>query len=529
MAVQRKGMFIVLYCLAIMGVLSSGGCGRKLSQQDLHSAQVAALREHKQSPFAVMPDWYRDGLTVKVEKVDGGPFSDDAVSVSVNSLHMNSALLVFAGMLFLLALFGATAERGKFFLGMLSMGALALMILAFVLWLGVKLLWSSGHYLPWHFALTLSAGVLISVALVFCGILLIAAASGPGRGHPALESLEGPAPTSAFVMTSPSPSPPPTFELSADDVAKSIRPYRRELIVRVKREVESSLRNMSPAQSLTFVLMRNGDVVKKVPPGPNAVFVKVLIAFCQGKSFEGHDIDSAVTSYTLEAINRAVQEFYLSDEVGSTIAGSISAQVEASGLVAHHIRVITQENADWLKREANTMLHQETAHSIAGQAIDATATSLHHAMHSAGGEVVAAILAKVVATTGGKVLLMQVLKGAVAKVMASAAAKTMIMGFIKKVGVAILIKTAIGKLLLAALAAIGFANIPIFYILLPAIGLFLSYEYKHFPGKLAAKLPDEVESVMNQEFEPLNRSIADTIVERVMSSAIEELTRVRTD
>ncbi|MGF1582969.1 MAG: hypothetical protein ACFCD0_26920, partial [Gemmataceae bacterium] len=115
----------------------------------------------------------------------------------------------------------------------------------------------------------------------------------------------------------------------------------------------------------------------------------------------------------------------------------------------------------------------------------------------------------------------------VQKVMASAAIKAAIVALIKKVGIAVLIKTAIGKALVALLAVVGIAHVPAVWILLPLIVGFLAYEYFHFPGKLAKKLPKEIRESVSSKFGELNEKIATAATKAIFEVLGKELTTVR--
>lgn len=131
------------------------------------------------------------------------------------------------------------------------------------------------------------------------------------------------------------------------------------------------------------------------------------------------------------------------------------------------------------------------------------------------------------ATSAGKTLIIQTLQIAVAKVMASAALKAALVSLLKKVGVGILIKSAVGKALIAMLAVIGFANVPVFWILVPLLSAFLVYEYNTFPKKLAAKIPYEVERIIREQFDLIAEETAQQIFKDVLSEIAKQLTKVR--
>lgn len=316
-------------------------------------------------------------------------------------------------------------------------------------------------------------------------------------------------------------------QISPEIVAEAIAEQRGQLFSDVRSEVYSALIAMSPSESLTLRLLSGDSEVRRISPSPTADYARALIAFTRGQSFNGYEVDSAVTPVTLAAITHAVQRFYGSEDISGVIAASISSQIEASGVLRRELDTASRQNAAWLRKEATTALHENTAYSIAGQAIDATTDAIGQILHTTAGQNIIATLGKVLATTGGKAILLGGLKAAVVKIMATSAAQTMIIGLVKKVGIGVLIKTAIGKVIIVALAAVGLSA-PLWVILLPIIIGFLAYEYNHFPAKLADKIPTEVDAVFSSHFHALNKSVSETIVAEVLKRAADAITEVHT-
>jgi hypothetical protein len=310
-------------------------------------------------------------------------------------------------------------------------------------------------------------------------------------------------------------------------IEELIAKHKDVLLNKIETAVASKLGSLSPQVALAFRLLSGNDTRRVITPAPSLEYAGALLAFMRQKSYEGFQVDSAITPVVLDVIEGQVVAFYSSQEVTEAIIAGIMQEVRATIGTERVIRAEVQENLDWLRKEY-TALTVDSGYSLSGMLVETSIAQIQVFLGSTAGKAIIAGLGKAMATTAGKVALQRMLTVIVQKVMASAALKTTILAIIKKVGIGVLIKTAIGKALIALLAAVGIAHVPIAWILLPLIAAFLAYEYFHFPEKLANKLPSEIRYAMSMRFGELNEKIAVAAARTIFTVLEKEMTAVRT-
>lgn len=133
------------------------------------------------------------------------------------------------------------------------------------------------------------------------------------------------------------------------------------------------------------------------------------------------------------------------------------------------------------------------------------------------------IVSKILTTSAGKVMLMQIIRMSVQKVAASAALKMAIYAAIKKVGIGLVVKTVAAKAILALLALVGISGIPIAWVILPILGVMLVRDYKNFPAKLAQEVPSSITSGIKEKFDVMNTAILEDMIKESWDNLITEV------
>jgi hypothetical protein len=304
-------------------------------------------------------------------------------------------------------------------------------------------------------------------------------------------------------------------------ITQEILSKKSLLLLSVRNRVERDIRSLSPKSSLTFKLSRPGFNQRTVQPSASAEYARVLISFCRGEDFEKFTIESKVTEVTMQSIEAEFTKFFSSEGLSRDISNaciSIITKLRPGHDSAHHeIRNFADQTKDDIKRLGKKQMRDTVVSTVS----DATGEKLQAFLASSVGQNLVTSIGTTMATTTGKALIIKTLNIVVMKVMASAALKTAIIGMIKKVGIGFIVKSIIGKAIVALLAAVGLANIPLLWVLIPLLAGFFAYEYTKFPEKLADTVPQEVERVISEKFQ----LIADQIGAAVLDEVLTELSK----
>jgi hypothetical protein len=311
-----------------------------------------------------------------------------------------------------------------------------------------------------------------------------------------------------------------------DAIAAAIRSKAPTLFAAIREQVQDRLKKLSPSEALTFRLLDGENERRRVAPEASKEYASILIAFCRGQKYNGYPLDSAVTPVVMATVESTLLGFFASEAVGQAVSDAIQKQFAGVRPGQKTVAQELSDNADWAKKEVATLLNYGTVDSIAMQIINLGADQIHEFLASSVGKQLVLAVTKMMATSAGKTFLIKAMQMAIAKVMASVALKAAIISLLKKVGVGILIKTAVGKALIAVLAVVGLAHIPVFWVLIPLLLAFLAYEYNTFPKKLAAKLPQEVERIIRDQFDIVSDQAAREIFKGVLAELVKRMTNL---
>jgi hypothetical protein len=308
-------------------------------------------------------------------------------------------------------------------------------------------------------------------------------------------------------------------------ISAAIRSRAPDLFKVIRDDVQTRLKKLAPSEALTFRLLDGDLELRRVAPEASKEYASILIAFCRGHKYNGYSLDSAVTPVVLETVESTLLDFFASESVGQAVSEAITRQFTEAQAGKKTVAQELNENVDWAKQEVATLLNYGTVDSIALQIVNLGADQIHEFLASSIGKQLILAVTKMMATSAGKTFLINAMKMAIAKIMTSVALKAAIISLLKKVGVGILIKSAVGKALVAILAVVGLAHIPVFWVLVPLLLAFLTYEYKTFPEKLAAKLPQEVERIIRGQFDVVSDHAAREIFKGVLAEITRHITK----
>jgi hypothetical protein len=318
-----------------------------------------------------------------------------------------------------------------------------------------------------------------------------------------------------------------TNTFNHETIKNAIASKKDILLQDIYDSVQKKLRSLSPSEALSFRLMDGEQEVKTISPALTKEYAGSLIAFSRGKKFNSQDVDSAVTPIVTAVIEESLIRVFSSEQMSQVITEAVLEEFGKNNVSQNAMHSEIKNQQTMLKNELIAITHQHTAHSIAGSLIDISAQQIHDFLVSSVGKQLMLGVSQLMATTAGKVLVLQILKVTVAKVMASVALKTVLLSAIRKVGVGILIKTAIGKALIALLAVVGLAHVPAIWIILPVLAGFLAYEYNTFPDKLAEKIPKAAVAIINEKFLDISDVVAKSAAMHIFDEMMKRLTAVK--
>ncbi len=276
----------------------------------------------------------------------------------------------------------------------------------------------------------------------------------------------------------------------------------KALAPEARASVEKKVRQAVLASTASDILTFRVGSGPLLTPAASSDYAQALWCFLRGKTLNGTDVESLVNETVLAAVQEALTEILLSDRAMSAMVGPV-AMPEIDDLVDGATRGLTADEIAWLRREVSALLGVHGTQTIQTKVAVAAADNAALFLKSAAGATMLKIIAHLVSTTAGKVMVAKLLHAAAAKAAASAAFKALAIGFVKKAGLVVLIKAAVGAAVAAGLPMHRLNRLP--PILLPvalvaALGFFLVHELRNMPNKLAQSLPGEVAARIEAEW-----------------------------
>ena len=308
---------------------------------------------------------------------------------------------------------------------------------------------------------------------------------------------------------------------AVDEIVKELG-YKKDLFLNsVKSSINTHVSNKSWQDCLTIVLRNSNGSISSTwyPSEVMDGYTPRFIAFLQKKSYKGYTVDSVLTDGVVDLVTRKFSSFYkdnsdciskpllkqlLKDHVfveqlskqvveisNSTLPSVIKSQM--ASVIIHH-----------LENSMNVNIAQSCGHVIATSTTQIMAVTATLPISKA----MVAVMAKSMAVF---------MKAAIAKVLASTAMKTMMMTAVKKIVAA--------KIIAGLIALVGthLGGMSVAWIVAPLLAAFIAYEVTHLPQKMGKKVSEAVVAELSGEFEKINKSVAQQIVESFSASVISSL------
>jgi hypothetical protein len=289
---------------------------------------------------------------------------------------------------------------------------------------------------------------------------------------------------------------------------------KSDFLAKVEEKVSDRIRNSSLVKCLTVIERSNsGAILREHAPNPPDVdYVGALIAFCRGKRYNSHALDSGLTDPVVGEVTSAFESFYSKNQE----------------IISRALLALLMENATFVRALKDCIemamgstvpatIKQQVGHAVVARMSDMVGdrlgdTTIATVKLVTGKAVAVAVSSPIAAKLAVMLvhLLAVQLKVVLAKLLASAAFKAVIMAKVKAVVAGAVLVSVVH--IVAAKLGIG-TGAAFAIILLPIILAFLAYEAATFPRKLGEKVAVKIRGELSGQFESINRDIMTAIVE----------------
>lgn len=290
-------------------------------------------------------------------------------------------------------------------------------------------------------------------------------------------------------------------------------------------EVESSIKtyleNKSWQECITIVERWSDGSVKNTwkPSELGDGFGKRFYAFLRKKRYDGCELDSGLTDGVVSLVTSKFEKFYSDNSVN--LAKPLTQQLIKD-------RVFVKQLASQIVEVSKGSLPTVIKNKLTAKLIHALEDSMNinfsqiaaDQIHNLTAHVIAIAASAPISKTVMVVLMKYMavfLKGVIAKMLAATAVKTMLMALLKKL-LAVKIIAAIGAIVLPFLG-----GVPVWAIVAPLLAAFLAYEVYSLPRKMGEKVSQAVRSELNGEFDKINTNIAENILSGFTKTALNTL------
>ncbi len=304
-----------------------------------------------------------------------------------------------------------------------------------------------------------------------------------------------------------------------DEITESLV---RELGPTVKANAQAAARDAligaKASTVMTFVAPDGSRYAPAADLEKTPDYVKAIWCFVRDKPMKEQPLDSAITDQIVQAIETSVSETLNSDATIVVVSNALARAGRNSGTVRKEIR----GDAAWISREILAMSGVSPTSVVADQVTDMAAHQASEVLNTAAGKAVLAAISQIAASTVGKVMIMKIIQASTISVAKSTAAKAAVKGALKKLGIVVVIKTAVAKVLATMAPGLAAAKIPIFWILLPIVALFIRHEMKNMPKKLSEKVPPQVGANIEESFPEMARSYAEVLLAQTIAEVVKK-------
>lgn len=300
-------------------------------------------------------------------------------------------------------------------------------------------------------------------------------------------------------------------ETLANNIVSELGCKKSEFISEVQNDIESYIKNLSPSECLTLV-SRYSDGSICCHWYPSEVldgYTGRMIAFLREKKYEDKTIDSALTDPVVNIVSERFNKFYSDNSV--TISKPLLDQILKDKVFVSQLSNQIVEISGgiipiYIKSELSKSIVHYIEDNIQTNIVHSSASQIQHLASS----IVSHATAVPITTAISAVLVKNMaifMKGIIAKVLATSAAKTMLIGVVKKVVAA--------KIIAAFVAILGpvLGGVSVIYIVAPLLAAYIAYEISNLPNELADKVSTAVANELSGKFNNINKGMATQLVQ----------------
>jgi hypothetical protein len=251
-----------------------------------------------------------------------------------------------------------------------------------------------------------------------------------------------------------------------EELVDSLGEKKYSFLSATESNINNYISSRSIGDCLTFIEKRSyGD--RSWSPSASVDYVEVLVAFCRGIRYNGHELDSGLTKAVVDIVSKDFENFY--EDNGDEVAKSQSEvllkdKVFLKSLTEEILDIVNSEVPSAIKSKIVTLLLHKFDEVFNTHITQTAAHTISIATTKAVGLAVSLPIAHTTISLIVNFLAMH-LKVVLAKILASSAVKTMIATAVKKFVIAAILASIIkfvgAKLSISAGAAFAFILIPV--------------------------------------------------------------------
>lgn len=257
-------------------------------------------------------------------------------------------------------------------------------------------------------------------------------------------------------------------------------------------------------------------------------YIAVLVAFCQGKNYNGNSLDSYLTPGVIERISEEFGKYFqeydkeLSDTVVSILADDLEFMSDLlEALVENSIT-----NSSYIQAAAGRfsveLLKETVLAEVSGELVTQLKASAAQVAQDVSSQTAMKISATAISVPMIKALaavlssaIAKKIMAAIAKFLASSAFKAAMVGVLKK----LMIVTVATSIVKAIAVKFGIAMSGAWLVvLLPVVAAYILYEVNVFPAKLGKKVSVRVADELRGDFDRVTSSMIDVVVKQIIST-----------
>ena len=317
-----------------------------------------------------------------------------------------------------------------------------------------------------------------------------------------------------------------------NEIISKLGDKKYDFLNEVKREVNSYISNQG-AKCLSIIEKRKRYSNRTWELSASISYIEVLIAFCQGKKYNGNELDSYLTSPIIDIVTKKYQKFYKKNDdiVSSGVFKIVFERKDfvkelASSLVKNRLsnsellQVALKKSSRHLlynsiADKSSSLITDQVQSLIQDNAVDAIMYKTQHIVGSA----VSVPVIKTIAVLIIKLFSKQIV-AIIGKILASTAFKAIIGAVLKKFILAVLLSTIVK--LIAAKFGIA-AGTAWAFVLLPIIAGYIAYSIVTFPDTLGQKVSEKIYQELSGNFDNINRDVMQKIIMDITKNQLSDI------